>query len=111
MQKSELYERLSILDNKCAALLDLSSLVLAISVISASLSKDAGLPPELSIGEGVIAVLFLTTSLLSLVVIWVKWDPTETTLKYRTIMYKTAVILTGIGLIFMAILVFITLYS
>jgi len=102
MEMNQLYERLNILDNKCSALLQLSSVILALTIISATFGKLTGLAVTLSLS---IAVLFLITSLLSLFVIWIRWTPTKATVDHRTCMYRIAVILTAIGLICMASLI------
>lgn len=102
MEMDQLYERLNILDNKCSALLQLSSVILALIIIPVAFGKLSGLALTLSLS---IAILFLVTSLLSLFVIWIIWEPTEVILSWRTGVYRIAVILTAIGLVCMATLI------
>ncbi len=100
--KKELYDRLTILDGKCSALLQLSSVIIALNIIPAAMGKLTGLPVTLNI---IVAIIFLLTSLLSLLVIRVEWKPTEATLKHRTLAYRFAVMLTATGLLCMTILI------
>ena len=102
----DLYSNLNILDAKCSALLQLSSVILALNIIPAASGELAGLSLKLSLG---IAVLFLITSLLSLYVIRIEWEPDEPLLKRRTIAYSIALYLTAVGLIMMAALIIISL--
>jgi hypothetical protein len=102
----ELYSKLNILDAKCSALLQLSSVILALNIIPAASGELAGLSLKLSMG---IAVLFLATSLLSLNVIRIEWYPDEALLKRRTMAYSIALYLTAVGLIMMAALIIISL--
>jgi len=101
MDHNELIRRLTVLDSKCSALLQLAAVVLALTMIPASIGKLDGLREVLSI---IIAFLFLLTSFLSLSVIWVNWEPSERTLGHRTFSYQVAIVIAAIGLICMAIL-------
>lgn len=97
-----LYERLTILDGKCSALLQLSSVILALNIIPVAIGKLSGIALALS---KIVAIIFLFTSLLSLFVIWIEWEPSEAILRYRTYAYRFAVVLTAIGLICIAFLI------
>jgi len=99
----ELYERLNILDTKCSALLQLSAIVLTIGTIPVTSGQIAGFSLILSL---VIASIFLISSLLSLSVIWIKWEASMKTLVWRTYAYKISHTLTAIGLAVIAVLIF-----
>uniref|UniRef100_A0A7C4TVQ4 DUF202 domain-containing protein n=1 Tax=Caldisericum exile TaxID=693075 RepID=A0A7C4TVQ4_9BACT len=103
LSTEEIYERLTILDGKCSALLELSAIILTIGTIPITSGKFSGLPFVLSL---IITVTFLLVSILSLTVIWVEWEPTIKTLNWRTIAYRISVILSGAGLFLIAILIF-----
>lgn len=106
LSRQELNQRLSILDHKCSALLELSSVVLALNIIpaiSGNLSKMG------SILSAIISVAFLISSLLSLFVLWIDWHPTEETVRFRTSIYSTCIALTAIGLTAIAALMLISL--
>lgn len=98
MDRSELVRRLAVLDTKCSALLQLSAVVLALNMISASIGEFGWLRHALG---AIIASLFLATSFLSLLVICVNWEATESTLRRRTFAYRIAIIATAIGLVCM----------
>jgi hypothetical protein len=100
--QKELYERLSILDSKCSGLLQLSSVILALNVIPAVGGKLTGFSQVLSI---LVAILFLVTSLLSLYVLQIEWQPTSKTLQRRTMAYRISLVLTVIGLFCVAALI------
>jgi clan AA aspartic protease len=100
--QKELYERLNILDSKCSGLLQLSSVILALNVIPAVGGKLTGFSQVLSI---LVAVLFLVTSLLSLYVLQIEWQPTSKTLQRRTMAYRISLVLTVIGLFCVAALI------
>jgi hypothetical protein len=99
MDQEQLYRRLDILDNKCSALLQLSSVVLALNVIPAVITDTSGLALTLTI---VVVSLFLLSSVLALSVIWVNWSPTERTLTLRSRTYRVALVATGLGVFAMA---------
>jgi hypothetical protein len=102
----DLNQSLGILDQKCSALLQLSSVVLALNIIPAVSGK---LDQVESLLSGAIAIIFLINSLLSLFVLWINWQPSEQTLVFRTYMYQVCVGLTAIGLAAMAGLMLISL--
>jgi len=104
--QDELYNRLSILDSKCSALLQLSSVVLALNVIPATTGDLSGLTLAFSI---IVAVGFLLVAFLSLSVIWIEWEPTVKTLSGRTCRYRAAFLLTWLGLLSMLILTILAL--
>ena len=101
MNQSELIRRLTVLDSKCSVLLQLSAVVLALNMIPASIGKLDGFRQIIST---IIALVFLLTSFLSLLVIWVNWEASEGTLRYRTFAYRVAIIMATIGLICMVVL-------
>lgn len=97
-------EKLSILDGKCSALLQLSAIILAIGIIPATSGKVEG--SELILAA-FIAGDFLITSLLLLSVIWYSNNPSAKLLSIRSKAYNFSLILIGIGLIAMGILFFL----
>lgn len=103
---AELNARLSILDHKCSALLELSSVVLALNIIPAVSGNLTNLGSLLS---GTISIAFLISSLLSLFVLWIDWDATEQTLLFRTRIYRFCIFLTAIGLMAIAALMLTSL--
>jgi hypothetical protein len=108
MEKSEIIRRLTVLDSKCSALLQLSALILTLNMISASIKNIGGLKQILS---ATITFIFLFISLLSLTVIWVNWRVSNRTVKYRTIMYRINIAMTAIGLLFVVFLTILTIYA
>ena len=104
---SALYDRLTILDGKCSALLQLSAVVLSIGIIPATMSNVLVAYRLLCL---VATGSFLVVSILSLTVIWVDWIPSEATVKWRTGAYRLAVVLTGLGLLSTAALVVTLLF-
>lgn len=103
---AELNKRLGILDHKCSALLELSSVVLALNIIPA---VSGNLTQVGSLLSAVISVAFLISSLLSLFVLWLDWQPTEETLRFRTRIYRICIFLTAIGLTAIAALMLTSL--
>ncbi len=102
----DLNRRLGIIDHKCSALLELSSVVLALNIIPA---VSGNLTPVGSLLSAVISVAFLISSLLSLFVLWVDWGATEQTLQFRTRIYRFCIFLTAIGLTAIAALMLTSL--
>ena len=90
------YSRLTILDGKCGALLQLSALILTLGTIAI---PTVGTPLQIPIRAVAIALIFLLVSLLSLFVIWVDWNARDSVVRLRTSVYKLCVLLTGAGLI------------
>lgn len=106
MDRNELFRRLTILDSKCASLLQLSAVVLALNMITVSVGTLDGLRQIVSV---VIALIFLLTCFLSIFVIWVNWEASEGTLKRRTLAYRVAVVIATIGLICMVVMTILSL--
>lgn len=105
LRQEEKYRRLTILDGKCAALLQLSALILAIGAVVVPGVHVTGFLYLVTIAIGII---FLIISLLSLSVIWVNWEPSVRLLERRTTAYKACVVMTGVGLVLIAVFIFVT---
>jgi hypothetical protein len=101
LHRQELHKKLGIVDHKCSALLELSSVVLALNIIPAVSGNLSSVGSKLS---AVISVAFLISSLLSLFVLWIDWEPSQETLIFRTRIYRICIFLTAIGLIAIAAL-------
>lgn len=104
--QEDLNRRLGILDHKCSALLELSSVVLALNIIPA---VSGNLTDVGSILSAIISITFLISSLLSLFVLWIDWQPTEKVLGFRTLIYRVCIFLTAIGLTAIAALMLTSL--
>lgn len=101
------YTRLSILDAKYSALLQLSSVVLALNIFPALSGRMDGLERELTVAT---VLIFLGCSLILLFVIWVDWRPSKRVLALRTVLYRTAVVLSAVGLVCVAATTVILLF-
>ncbi|WNZ24930.1 hypothetical protein HJG54_20130 [Leptolyngbya sp. NK1-12] len=106
-QVKDLNRRLGILDHKCSALLELSSVVLALNIIPA---VSGNLSDVGSLLSAIISVTFLVSSLLSLFVLWIDWQPTEQVVEFRTSIYRFCIFLTAIGLTAIAALMLNSLH-
>jgi hypothetical protein len=105
--QDDLNRRLGILDHKCSALLELSSVVLALNIIPA---VSGNLSDVGSILSAIISITFLISSLLSLFVLWIDWQPTEKVLSFRTSIYRICIFLTAVGLTAIAALMLTSLH-
>ena len=110
LSHQELYDHLNVVDTKCAALLQLSGIILMIGTVSLA---SGVLSTALRGLLGFIFATFLVISFLSLSVVWLYWSKSEASLvkflKYRTRVYNLCVLLTAVGLVSIATYVFCTL--
>lgn len=95
INQQDLHRKLGIVDHKCSALLELSSVVLALNIIPAVSGNLTDIGSKLS---AIISIAFLISSLLSLFVLWIDWAPSQETLVFRTLIYRICIFLTAIGL-------------
>lgn len=108
MEKNEIIRHLDAIDNKCAALLQLSGIVLTVGALPALGAEVSGYRLVLS---AVIAIVFLLNCLASLSVLWYAPEPDEVLFKKRNDVYRFCVCLTATGLILIGILFFATLFA
>ena len=86
--QDELYEKLTILDQKCSTLAQISSLALAISALVALKFP----PGDAWRGRLAMALLtaFFVSCVTSLLVIWINWQPSAATVRRRTVAYRVS---------------------
>lgn len=107
MKHEELLTHLNALDAKCAALLQLSGIVLTLGTIPAIAGSLSGYRLVLS---GMITLVFMVNCLISLSVLWYVPDPDEALFRRRCRVYKVLVLLSGIGLVLISVLLSISLF-
>lgn len=101
MEKEEIIRHLDAIDTKCAALLQLSGIILTLGALPALGGTTSGFRLVLSI---MIALIFLVNCLISLSVLWYVPQPDELLFSKRNRSYRLCVCLTAAGLILIGIL-------
>jgi hypothetical protein len=101
------YEKLSAMDTKCGALLQLTSLLLVF--ISLSSVQERLLGPNHDFYQ-VLAIGLLVSCLLQLYVLWFKEAPSEAFVTRRKWIFNTAVALTATGCLAVSAFVFYALF-
>jgi hypothetical protein len=101
MDPETLRRHLDALDTKCAALLQLSGIVLTLGALPAVTGRIEGGRLLLS---AIISAVFLVNCLISLTILWYVPEPDERLYELRSAAYKVSVILTGFGLLLIGVL-------
>jgi hypothetical protein len=102
-----LYEKLSAMDAKCGALLQLTSLLLVF--ISLSSVQERLLGPNHGLYQ-VLVIGLLLSCLLQLYVLWFKEAPTLAFVNRRKVIFNTAVALTAAGCMAVSAFVFYAMF-